>query len=47
MYNQIHINDADYLHKLGFTGRGMTIAILDAAFFGYLINPVFDSVRLQ
>jgi serine protease AprX len=47
MYNQIHIHDADYLHKLGFTGRGMTIAILDAGFFGYLTNPVFDSVRLQ
>ena len=47
MYNQIHIHNADYLHKLGFTGRGMTIAILDAGFFGYLTNPVFDSVRLQ
>jgi subtilisin family serine protease len=47
MYNQIHIHDADYLHKLGFTGRGMTIAVLDAGFFGYLTNPVFDSVRLQ
>lgn len=47
MYNQIHIHDADYLHRLGFTGRGMTIAILDAGFFNYLTNPVFDSVRLQ
>ncbi|HEX6428528.1 MAG TPA: S8 family peptidase [Niastella sp.] len=47
MYNQIHIHDADYLHKLGFTGRGMTIAILDAGFSSYLTNPVFDSVRLQ
>lgn len=47
MYNQIHIHDGDYLHKLGFTGRGMTIAVLDAGFLNYLTNPVFDSVRLQ
>jgi subtilisin family serine protease len=47
MYNQIHIHDGDYLHKLGFTGRGMTIAILDAGFLNYLTNPAFDSVRLQ
>ena len=47
MYNQIHIHDGDYLHKLGFSGQGMTIAILDAGFLNYLNNPVFDSVRLQ
>jgi hypothetical protein len=47
MYNQIHIHDGDYLHKLGFTGRGMTISIIDAGFYNYLTNPVFDSVRLQ
>lgn len=47
MYNQIHLHDGDYLHKLGFTGRDMTIAVLDAGFLSYLTNPVFDSVRLQ
>lgn len=47
MYNQIHLFNGDYMHKLGFTGRGMTIAILDAGFNNYLINPAFDSVRLQ
>jgi serine protease AprX len=47
MYNQIHIHNGDYLHKLGFSGRGMTIAVLDAGFLNYLTNPVFDSVRLQ
>jgi len=47
MYNQIHIHNGDYLHSLGFSGQGMTIAILDAGFLNYLTNPVFDSVRLQ
>lgn len=47
MYNQIHIHNGDYLHKLGFSGRGMTIAVLDAGFLNYLTNPVFDSVRMQ
>jgi subtilisin family serine protease len=47
MYNQIHIHNGDYLHNLGFSGRGMTIAVIDAGFSNYLNNPVFDSVRLQ
>jgi serine protease AprX len=47
MYNQIHIHNGDYLHRLGFSGRGVTIAVLDAGFLNYLTNPVFDSVRLQ
>ncbi|MFL5747425.1 MAG: S8 family peptidase [Niastella sp.] len=47
MYNQIHIHNGDYLHSLGFSGRGMTIAVIDAGFKNYLTNPVFDSVRLQ
>jgi subtilisin family serine protease len=47
MYNQIHIHNGDYLHRLGFSGGGMTIAVLDAGFLNYLTNPVFDSVRLQ
>lgn len=46
-FNQIHIHQGEYLHKSGFRGDGMTIAILDAGFFQYKTNPVFDSVRLQ
>ena len=46
-FNQIHIHNGDLLHRLGFSGRGMTIAVLDAGFRNYLINPAFDSVRLQ
>ena len=45
--NQIHMHNGEYLHNHGFTGEGITIAILDAGFFGYKTNPMFDSVRLQ
>lgn len=46
-YAQIHIHEGEYLHNRGFTGQGMTIAILDAGFFGYKTNPALDSLRLQ
>ena len=46
-FNQIHIHDGEYLHDLGFTGRGITIAILDGGFTNYKTNPAFDSVRLD
>src|SRR2546421_177437 len=46
-FNQIHIHEGEWLHNLGFTGRGITIAILDAGFFAYKTNPALDSVRLQ
>ncbi len=44
-FAQIHIHKGEYLHNLGFWGQGMTIAIIDDGFFGYLSNPAFDSVR--
>jgi serine protease AprX len=44
---QIHIHEGEYLHNLGFHGEGMTIAMLDAGFQSYTINPLFDSIRLQ
>lgn len=46
-FNQIHLQEGEYLHNLGFTGAGITIAILDAGFFGYKTNSAMDSVRLQ
>ena len=46
-FNQIHLHEGDFLHDLGFTGAGITIAILDAGFFGYKTNSAMDSVRLQ
>jgi serine protease AprX len=47
MYKQIHIHEGDYLHNLGFTGKGVVIAVFDVGFMSYKTNPVFDSVRLQ
>jgi serine protease AprX len=46
-YNQIHIHEGEYLHDRDFTGRGITIAVLDGGFFGYKTNTALDSVRLQ
>lgn len=46
-FNQIHLHEGEYLHDLGFTGQGITIAILDAGFFGYKTNSAVDSIRLQ
>jgi hypothetical protein len=45
--NQVHIHEGEYLHNLGYTGKGITIAVLDAGFFSYRTNPAFDSLRLQ
>jgi hypothetical protein len=42
---QIYIHNGEYLHKLGFHGEGMTIAMLDDGFNNYLTNPAFDSIR--
>jgi serine protease AprX len=46
-FNQVHFHNGEYLHNQGFMGENMTIAVLDAGFYGYKTNPVFDSVRLQ
>lgn len=44
---QIRIHEGQFLHKLGYRGQGMTIAILDAGFLNYKTNPAFDSVRIN
>ena len=46
-YAQVHIHEGQYLHNKGFRGQGISIAILDAGFYAYDINPVFDSVRMN
>jgi len=46
-YNQMHIHQGEFLHNYGFIGKGMKIAILDAGFYGYLTNPLLDSLRLN
>src|SRR6476660_9891322 len=45
--NQIHIHNGEFLHNKGFTGDGITIALLDAGFYHYKELSAFDSIRLQ
>ncbi|RXK57842.1 T9SS type A sorting domain-containing protein [Lacibacter luteus] len=44
---QVKMHNGDFLHNIGATGHNMYMAFLDGGFFGYLTNPLFDSVRLQ
>jgi serine protease AprX len=44
-YNQVHIHEGEYLHDLGFDGKGMMIGVLDAGFNSYKTIPFFDSAR--
>ncbi len=44
-YNQIHLNNGEFLHNLGFLGAEMQMAIIDAGFFHYKTLATFDSVR--
>ncbi|MGB4772999.1 MAG: S8 family serine peptidase [Chitinophagaceae bacterium] len=46
-YNQVHIHNGEYLHNKGFTGKGITIAVLDGGFLNYQTIKAFDSVRLN
>ncbi len=41
---QIQLVNGDHLHSLGFSGRGMWIAVLDAGFVGVNTQLVFDSL---
>ena len=44
---QVKIHNGDFLHRLGFMGDGMQLAVLDAGFYRYLTLPVFDSMRMN
>jgi len=44
-YNQINQLKGQYLHNNGFSGQGMTIAVLDAGFNSVDIMTCFDSLR--
>lgn len=46
-YNQIHMLKGDSLHKLGYRGKGMVIAVLDAGFYNVDTLPVFDSLMFN
>jgi hypothetical protein len=44
---QLNQVNASYLHNLGYTGKNIHVAVLDAGFTNVNINPGFDSLRLQ
>lgn len=44
-FNQINIHNGEFLHNRGFTGEGVTIAVIDAGFFRYKTTKAFDSTR--
>jgi serine protease AprX len=44
-YNQINQLKGQYLHNNGYSGQGMTIAVIDAGFNSVDIMPCFDSLR--
>ncbi|MGG9971382.1 S8 family serine peptidase [Ferruginibacter sp. SUN002] len=44
-FNQIRLNNGDFLHNHGFRGANMQIAVLDAGFSNYQTLITFDSVR--
>jgi len=46
-YKQVHIHNGEYLHNKGFTGNGITIAIIDAGFYHYTTLAAFDSIQLN
>ena len=44
-YGQVHIHKGEFLHNNGFTGKGITIAIIDAGFYHYKSTKAFDSAK--
>ena len=44
-YQQVHLQNTDFLHNHGFRGEGMQLAIMDGGFYHYQSLPTFDSVR--
>ncbi len=46
-FNQIHMLNGDSMHKLGYRGEGMVIAVLDAGFLHADTIRAFDSLRLN
>lgn len=46
-YRQIQMLGGDSLHKLGYKGEGMVIAVLDGGFYHVDQLPAFDSLRLN
>ena len=43
---QIEVHNGDELHRAGFTGKGMTIAVIDGGFLNADRNPKFDQNKI-
>ncbi|MDO9152832.1 MAG: S8 family serine peptidase [Paludibacter sp.] len=44
---QINQVNGTFLHNQGYTGKNITVGVLDAGFYNVNINPGFDSLRLS
>ena len=44
-YNQVHLNNTEFLHNHGFRGEGMQLSMMDGGFYHYQSLPTFDSAR--
>ncbi|MCX6199252.1 MAG: S8 family serine peptidase [Bacteroidetes bacterium] len=44
-YHQINMLNADLLHQMGYTGNGITIALMDNGFHNVGTTPAFDLAR--
>lgn len=45
--NQVRMHNGDFLHNWGFRGENITVAVMDAGFFGYTTNTGIDSLRIN
>lgn len=46
-FDNINVNNGQVLHKLGFKGSGIDIAIIDAAFVGITSNPLLKNIHIK
>lgn len=44
---QVRMHNGDFLHNWGFRGENITVAMMDAGFFGYDTNTGIDSLRIN
>jgi serine protease AprX len=43
--SQIQMHQTDFLHRMGFMGESIRLAVIDAGFLRYDVLPTFDSIR--
>lgn len=46
-FNNINLNNGQYLHNLGYRGAGMDIAVIDAAFVNIKANPQLKNIHIK